>query len=163
MKSALTLRGKLEKELQNMVDQSIIVSVSDGESNWVNLLGIREKPGGRLHICLDPKGLNKVIRREHHPLPTVDDITHRLCGSTLIQAWCCTGLGMFHLPRNHKPWKHSTHTRLGIKFLRITFGLRMFQDIFQRNIHQTYENCSGAAGITDDTQVLHDDSTHEPI
>ena len=47
-KIALALRGKLEKELQNMVEQGITSPVCDGESDWVNSLAIREKPSGRL-------------------------------------------------------------------------------------------------------------------
>ena len=78
-KIALALGGELEKKLQNMVDQGII-----DKSNWVNSLLSREKPNGSLCICINPKNLNKTIKREHHPVPTVDDITPRLCGTTLF-------------------------------------------------------------------------------
>ena len=49
-----------------------------------NALVICKKPNGRLRTCLDPTDLNKVIKREQHPVPTVDDITPILCGSTLF-------------------------------------------------------------------------------
>ena len=78
------LRGKLEKELQNMVDQGIIASVGNAKYEWFNSLVIREHPDGRLCTYLDPKGLSKVIKREHHPVPTVDDITQSLGGATLL-------------------------------------------------------------------------------
>ena len=40
-KIALSLQGKLEKELEEMVRQGIIAPV-EGHSDWVNLLVIRE-------------------------------------------------------------------------------------------------------------------------
>ena len=58
---ALSLQGKLEKELEEMVRQGIIAPV-EGHSDWVNSLVIREKPNGSLRICLDPKDLNKAIK-----------------------------------------------------------------------------------------------------
>ena len=46
------------------------------------------------------------------------------------------------------------------KFLRMSFGLRMSQDIFQQNIDQTYENCKGAVGLADYVQLLSNEKTH---
>ena len=61
-KIALSLHGKLEKELEEMVRQCIIAPV-EGHSDWVNSLVIREKPNDSLRICLDLKDLNKAIKR----------------------------------------------------------------------------------------------------
>ena len=41
-----------------------------------------EKPDGSLRICLDPRDLNKAIKREHYQLPTFDEIASRLTGAT---------------------------------------------------------------------------------
>ena len=60
-KIALSLQGKLEKELEEMAKQSIIAPV-EGHSDWVNSLVIKEKLNGSLRICLDPKDLNKAIK-----------------------------------------------------------------------------------------------------
>ena len=35
-----------------------------------------------LRICLDPKDINKTIIHEHYKAPTLEEITHRLAGST---------------------------------------------------------------------------------
>ena len=60
-KIALSLQGKLEKELEEMVRQGIIALV-EGHSDCVNSLVIREKPNDSLRICLDPKDLNKAMK-----------------------------------------------------------------------------------------------------
>ena len=36
---------------------------------------VNEKRSGRLRICIDPRDLNKAIRREHYQLPTQQEIT----------------------------------------------------------------------------------------
>ena len=35
-----------------------------------------------MHICLDSKYLNEAVKREHHPIPTLEQITPKLFGST---------------------------------------------------------------------------------
>ena len=80
---ALSLQPKLETELDEIVKQGIIVPV-DEPADWVNSLVVREKPNGSLRICLDPKDLNKAIKREHYPVPTVDMVTNRLQGETFF-------------------------------------------------------------------------------
>ena len=46
-------------------------------TKWINSMVIVKKPN-KLRICLDPKDLNKAIKRPHHPIPTIDDILPQL-------------------------------------------------------------------------------------
>ena len=32
------------------------------------------KPNGKLRVSLDPKPLKKALKRNHYPLPTIDDL-----------------------------------------------------------------------------------------
>ena len=41
---------------------------------------VNEKKSGKLRICVDPKDLNKHVKREYYQLPTQEDITCRLAG-----------------------------------------------------------------------------------
>ena len=155
---ALSLQNKIEEE---MVKQGIIAPV-EGHSDWVNSLVISEKPNGRLRVCLDPKDLNKAIKREHHLILTLDDITPRLHGCTLFSK-----LGVLDGYWNIKLNEESTlltafNTHKGrYRFLRMPLRLKMSQDIFHKKIDQTYEKCKGAVGIAYDIQVLRNDNTHD--
>ena len=80
-KIALGLIPKLDKELDSMLADGIIVPVHE-PTDWVNSFEVREKPNDSLRVCLDLRDLNKAIRREHHPIPTVESVTTRLHGST---------------------------------------------------------------------------------
>ena len=82
-KIALVLISKLDKELNSMFAGGIIVPVEE-PTDWVNSLVVREKTNGSMRVFLDPRDLNKAIRREHYTVPTVKSVTTKLNGSTLF-------------------------------------------------------------------------------
>ena len=49
-------------------------------TDWVSILVITEKKNKELRLCLDPKDLNKSIKRSHYPLPTFETNCTRLEG-----------------------------------------------------------------------------------
>ena len=101
-------------------------------------------------------------RGEYQPVPTVDDITLRLCGATHFPK-LDAAQGYLIVPLVKESQALTTfNTHKGRhKFLRMPNGLRMSQDIFKRKTDQAYENCRGAAGIADDKQAFGDDSIHD--
>ena len=46
-------------------------------SDWVSSLVVVQKPN-KMRLCLDPKNLNKFIKRSHYPMPTIEDVLHDL-------------------------------------------------------------------------------------
>ncbi len=54
-------------------------------TEWVSLLVVVEKrESGKLRICLDPRDLNRAIRREYHPLPTLEKVTAKLSNAKFL-------------------------------------------------------------------------------
>ena len=53
-------------------------------TDWVNNLVIVEKKNNALRLCLDPKPLNAVIKRERHVIPTPADVQAQLSGNTIF-------------------------------------------------------------------------------
>ncbi|CAB4026344.1 Hypothetical predicted protein, partial [Paramuricea clavata] len=74
------LKPKLKEELQRMVELNVIEPV-ENPTEWVNALVIVSKPNGKLRICLDPRPLNKAIKRQHHRLPTTEEIISEMSGA----------------------------------------------------------------------------------
>ena len=64
----IALQEKLKKELHRLAD-------------WVSSLVVVEKPSGALRICLDPKNLNRAIKRHHYSLPTTEDLISKMAGA----------------------------------------------------------------------------------
>ena len=63
-----TLRNKLKEELERMQEEQVIVKVEE-PTDWVHNPVIVEKPNGKLRVCLDPRELNKYLKR---PIPTTN-------------------------------------------------------------------------------------------
>ena len=80
-KVPMEYRDQIEKALDKMVLKGVIAPVSKPTA-WVSSLTYPCKPDGSLHICLNPKNLNKAIVQEHYKAPTLDEITHCLSGAT---------------------------------------------------------------------------------
>ena len=73
----VALKGKLKRELERLQSLRITEKVIE-PTPWVSSLVIVKKTNGQIRVCLDPKDLNKVLRRSHHPTPTVEDILPEL-------------------------------------------------------------------------------------
>ncbi|GBL98779.1 hypothetical protein AVEN_8660-1 [Araneus ventricosus] len=67
----------LKETLTNLECKDIISKVNT-LTDWVNNLVIVEKSNGKLPISLDPRNLNKAIKRENHIMPSSDEIISQL-------------------------------------------------------------------------------------
>ena len=72
----LSLKTELKRKLEEMVNQGAIAWVTD-PTPWINNLVVIRKPN-KLRICIDPYYLNKAIRHNHHPTPTVEEIATKM-------------------------------------------------------------------------------------
>ena len=82
-KIPMGLHEKLKKELDSMEKAGVIRKV-DEPTEWVNSMVVAEKPNGDLRVCLDPRDLNKAIKREYYQLPTFEEIASRLSGAKIF-------------------------------------------------------------------------------
>ena len=72
---------RLSAPLMTWLAKGAIVPVTQ-PTEWVSLLKYPHKADGSLHICLDPKDLNKAIVQEHYKAPNLEEISHHLNGAT---------------------------------------------------------------------------------
>ena len=144
------LRDKLKFELEKMEANKVIAQVEE-PTEWVNSLVVIEKPNGALRICLDPRDLNKVLKREHFQLPTWEEISTRIVNAKYFTK----------LDANHGYWqipldlesslKTTFNTPFGrFRFLRMPFGIHSAQEVFHKRIYQHFENIEGCETDIDD-------------
>jgi hypothetical protein len=55
------------------MEEGVIEKV-DQPTDWVNSMVTVIKPH-KTRICLDPRNLIEAIKREHFPLPTIEEVT----------------------------------------------------------------------------------------
>ena len=156
----LSLRDVIKNELAKMEAQGVIAKFKEGEpTTWVNSLVYCRKIS---------KDLNKAILREHHIIPTLEEILPKLSWAKLfsiVDAKC----GYWNVELDEASSYLTTfNSPFGrYLFLRMPFGLKMPQDVFQAMIDQTFEGCEGVVGIGDDIVVCgktneeHDQHMHK--
>ncbi|CAC5383949.1 unnamed protein product [Mytilus coruscus] len=148
------LREKLKGTLKEMEDKEVIRKV-DEPTDWVNSLVVVEKPKtGKLRICLDPRNLNKAIKEKHFALPTIEDITTRLTGAKYLSKLDCNN-GYWQLRMDKESQLLTTfNSPFGrYCFLRMPFGIRSAQEVFQKRVSQLFENLKGVETDIDDILV----------
>ncbi|CAH1232986.1 RTL1 [Branchiostoma lanceolatum] len=153
-KFPVSLRDPLKKELDRMEALGVIQKV-DEPTEWVNSLVVVEKPkSGKLRICLDPRDLNKAIKREHYQLPTLEDISTRLAGSKYF-AVVDARSGYWQICLDEESSKLTTfNTAFGrYRFTRLPFGVHSAQEVFQKKMDSIFGGLEGVEVIVDDILV----------
>lgn len=147
------LRSRLMEELNDLETAGIIAKV-EVPTDWVSSLVVVQKKSGKLRICLDPKDLNKAIKREHYPLPVIEDISTRLCSARVFTI-LDVRQGFWHIPLEDRSTYLTTfNTPFGrYRWLRMPFGICSAPEIFQRHMHRLIEGLTGVEVVADDFVV----------
>ena len=66
------LKDIVKEELQKLLDAGFIYPISDSE--WVSPLVLVPKKNGKWRICVDYRELNKATKKDHFPLPFIDQV-----------------------------------------------------------------------------------------
>ena len=152
-KVPIEYKEEIEKELAEMVWQKIITKQTE-PTPWVSSLTYPKKANGKLRICLDPKDWNKVIIRENHKARTLKEIAHILTGATKFSK-VDGSKAFFSMHLTEEASLLTTfNTHLGrYRFLRVPFGLKMSQDIFQMRMDDIVAQCPSVLAIHDDVFI----------
>ena len=78
----LALKDIVKEELQKLLDAGFIYPISDSE--WVSPLVLVPKKNGKWRICVDYPELNKATKKDHFPLPFIDQVLDGLARKTFF-------------------------------------------------------------------------------
>ena len=78
--SAITIVGKTKVEIDRMLTVNVISRV-DEPTDWCAPMAVTPKASRDVRICMNLTKLNQSIKREAHPLPSVDFTPGKLGGS----------------------------------------------------------------------------------
>ena len=127
-----SLLERLKLKLQEVEERDIIQKV-DIPTPWVNSLVIVEKRDGSLRLCLDPRDSNKAIPREHHRIPTAEDMASRLTGKK-VYSIVDEKDGFWQVPlHDESSYLCTFSTPYGrYRFKRMPFGIKSASEVFQK-------------------------------
>ena len=147
------LKDPTKAELDRLVKLGVLASV-DEPTDWVNQMAIATKKNGALRICVDPRPLNQVLKRERYHLPVLDDILPDLARAKVFSKVDLSH-GYWHCVLDEPSTILTTFaTPFGrFKWLRLPFGLSASSEIFQKRLRRALEGLTGVACIADDVLI----------
>ena len=150
---AVAKRPELKRELDRQVKQGFLTKVTE-PTDWVNSLVIVEKANGQMRLCIDPKDLNTVVKREHFQIPTKEEILGKLRDAKWFSKLDATA--GFHQIKLDRPSSMLTtfNTPFGkYRYLRFPMGICSAPDVFHKTLHQFLEEFDGITVYMDDIIV----------
>ena len=157
----VALKGKLKKELDRLQSFGIIEQVTD-LTPWVSSLVTVLKPNGQIRVCIDPKGLHRVLRRSHYPTPTIDEILPELSRAKVFSTVDAKN-GFWHVDLDDDSSRLTTLNSPFGRFcwLRLPFGPCTAPEEFQRRLNHALVGLKGVRTIHDDIMVFGEGSTED--
>ena len=137
------LMDAVKEELNNMVESGVIRSETE-PTDWCAAMVPVIKKTGTVRICVDLKQLNTAVRREHHMLPSLEDIAPELAGSKVFSTLDAAS-GFWQIPIYEDSQLLTTFiTPFGrYAFCRLPFGISSAPEIFQRKMSTLLEGLDG--------------------
>ena len=145
----------IDKELDYLIEEEIIMEQVVVPTPWVSSVTFPRKPNREVRVCLDPSNLNKVIIREHHKPMMVEEIAHELARATVYtKADALKTFLQIHLMHEASLLTTFNSHRGWLRFLRIPFGAKMSQDVFQLRMDAILKQCPRVIGIHDNMVIF---------
>ncbi|KAK3753002.1 hypothetical protein QZH41_016302, partial [Actinostola sp. cb2023] len=76
------LQSAYKEELKRLQELGILCEVKYEYTPWISSTVVTAKPNGSIRICLDPRDLNKAVKRNPYYVKSVDDIIPKVSGAT---------------------------------------------------------------------------------
>ena len=123
------------------------------------------KPNGTIRLCLDPKDLNRAIRRPHYITPTFEDVLSQLDGAKYLSILDARS-AYWNIPLDEESAVLTTfNTPYGrFCYRRLPMGLKCAQDVFQFKMDKKFGTIPRTFCIADDLVVAgfrEDGSDHD--
>ena len=149
----ISMRDKVKNELSRMVKEGIIKKVKKPTS-WVNSMVVVTKPNGSIILCIDPRDLNKAVKRQHFPLLTVEEVVSRMPNAKVFSKIDCTS-SFWQIELDQESSKLCTfNTPFGrYRYLRLPFGIKCASELYQSIMSEMIEDIEGAEVIMDDILI----------
>ena len=150
----------VQRKLEEMTADDVIAKV-DQPTDWVSSMLVVSKPPSeasgetKIRICLDPRDLNVAIKREHFPMPTIEEIATRLNGAKLFSVFDASN-GFWQVELDEESSMLTTfNTPFGrYRWKRMPFGINSAPEVWQRRMREHIEGLKGVEVIADDFVIV---------
>lgn len=147
------LLPKVKEKLEIMVRDNVISPVTE-PTDWCSGMVVVPKRNGDVRVCVDLTNLNKAVKREVHPMASVDENLAKIRGSRLFSKLDANS-GFWQIPlAEESRLLTSFVTPFGrYCFNRLPFGISSAPEVFQRTMSSVLEGLDGVICHMDDTLI----------
>ena len=121
-----------------------------------------EADKAQVRVCLDPRDLNRAIKRSHFNMPTLDDVLPTL-NNTKVFSLLDVKDGFMHVMLSDRSSFLTTFwgPTCRYRWLRLPFGISSAPEEFQRRLQAALYDLEGVAVVADDVLVVWKGDTME--
>ena len=146
---------RVNEELERLTNEGIIKPVTQ-PTDWLSNILVKEKPNGKLRICIDPsQTINRAIRRPKYTIPTIEENLPRLTNAKVFTIVDVSEA--FHTIELDEESSLLT-TFQGPSgrycYTRMPFGIASGPEEYQRRQHEFLDGLQGVINIADDICVF---------
>jgi transposase InsO family protein len=149
----LSLRQPISDELRRMERDGVIERIDS--SQWISNLVVARKKNNQIRICVNLSAVNQALIPARFPLPTMEELTARLAGSTVFSKidlrWGYMQLELAEECRYLTAFV--THDGV-FQWRFLPFGLASGPSAFQQVVRRMLEGLEGCVNILDDIVVF---------
>ena len=142
-------KARLKEKIAEMEKQGIIVRETE-PTDWISSLVAVQKPG-KLRVCINPRDLNRAIKRPKYPMPTVEEVLPKLAKAKVFTV--LDAKDGFHQVKLDKESSLLTTfwTPFGrYRYLRMPQGISSAPEEYQRRQNEALSGLNGVEVIADD-------------
>ena len=157
----IAVQEKVMDELERLEKLDVVTKV-DTPTEWISSLVVATKNNGQIRLCIDPKPLNKALRRNDYPMPTVDDVLPLLQDAKYFTHLDARN-GFWHVELDEQSSVLTTfQTPHGkYRWKRMPFGISPAPEEFQRRMDTALAGLPGVVAVHDDIFIFGKGETDE--
>jgi len=158
------LTHKVKDKLKEMEADGHIKKVTE-PTDWVSSMCTVMKSDKSVRVCLDPKDLNRAIKREHYPIPTIEDVLADMPPDADTFSVLDAKNGFLQIKLDYESSLLTTfNTPIGrFRWTRLPFGIKCAPEIYQRIMDEMLHDIKGARAIFDDIIIGGKGEEHDRI
>ena len=149
----VTIRKEVKEKIANLEGKGIIKKETQ-LTDWISSMVVVAKPN-KIRICVDPKDLNKALKRAKHQMPTLDELLPKL-NNTKVFSTLDAKDGFYQIALDEASSKLTTFwTPFGhYRYLRMPSGFNTAPEEFECKLQEKVADLPGIEVLRDDMLVI---------
>lgn len=149
----VTIRKEVKEKIADLEGKGIIKKETE-PTDWISSMVVVAKPN-KIRICLDPKDLNKALKRPKYQMPTLEELLPKLNNAKVFSTLDAKD-GFYQIALDDASSKLTTFwTPFGrYRYLRMPFGISTAPEEFECKLQEKVADLPGVEVLRDDMLVI---------